>query len=63
MSAERVLTVTEAADRLRLKPDSLRRWLRDGKIKGVWMGSDRAGYRITESEVERILTEGPRVPE
>ncbi len=58
MEAERLLTVPEVADRLRVHPDTLRRWLRGGRIKGVLMGGRSGGYRIKESEVARIETQG-----
>jgi excisionase family DNA binding protein len=52
---ERFLTVPEAAERLRVMPETVRRWLRSGRLKGVSLGSDRAGWRIPESEVRRLL--------
>jgi excisionase family DNA binding protein len=59
MSAEnRLLTVPEVAERLRVTPETVRRWLRSGRIQGVALGSDRAGWRIQESEVTRIIEAG-----
>jgi excisionase family DNA binding protein len=55
MSDGRMLTVSEVADRLRLKPETVRRWLRSGKLRGVSLGSDSAGWRVPQSEVERLL--------
>lgn len=54
MDQERYLTVPEVAERLRLTPATIRRWLREGKLRGVLL-NDRAGYRVPESEVGRIL--------
>lgn len=51
---ERYLTVAEAAERLKLAPVTIRRWLREGRMRGTLL-SDRGGYRIPESEVGRIL--------
>lgn len=51
----RVLTVGEVAERLRVTPEAVRRWLRAGKIRGVRIGSTKAGWRIPESEVRRML--------
>ena len=59
VEGERLLTVQEVSDRLRVHPDTLRRWLRSGRIKGVLMGGRSGGYRIKESEVARVETEGP----
>jgi excisionase family DNA binding protein len=55
VAEERFLTVPEAADMLRIAPETVRRWLRSGRLKGVSLGSDRAGWRIPRSEVRRLL--------
>lgn len=61
MNTERLLKVSEVAERLRLNEETVRRWLRSGKLKGRLMGSTAAGYRIPESEVQRVLSgEGSR---
>jgi len=52
---ESVFTVKEVAARVRLNPETIRRWIKDGRIKGISMGSDRGGYRIPESELRRLL--------
>ena len=53
-----LLTVPEVAARLRINPETVRRWLRRGKLRGVLMGGDRGGYRIAESELVRFLAAG-----
>jgi len=53
-----MLTVAEVAERLRINPETVRVWIRSGKVKGIRIGGDRIGYRIPESEVERILQGG-----
>jgi excisionase family DNA binding protein len=55
-----VLTVPEVAARLRVTPETVRRWLRDGELRGVRF-SDRGGWRVLSSEVERKLR-GERAP-
>ena len=57
-----LLTVPEVAARLRISPETVRRWLRQGGLKGTLMGGDRGGYRIAQSEVERFLREGKWPP-
>lgn len=59
VTAERLLTVTEVAERLRVNPETVRRWLRAKRLRGVLMGGKRSGYRIPESEVARLANEGP----
>ena len=58
MADEHVLTVAEAAQRLRVSQETIRRWLRDGQLHGVRIGSTRVGWRIPESEVRRLLSGG-----
>lgn len=59
---DRLLTVNEVADRLRVHVESVRRWIRQGKMSGSMMGGDRGGYRIPESEIERFLAATRRAP-
>ena len=55
MAGDEWLTVVEAAQRLKLKNvETVRRWLRDGDLRGVRF-SDRGGWRVMSSEVERKL--------
>jgi len=55
MDDDQLLTVKEVADRLRANPQTVRRWLREGKLKGVMPGGEKLGYRIPSSEVARLL--------
>ena len=55
MDDDRLLTVQEVAERLRVNPETVRRWLRQGRLRGVMPGGDRAGYRVAESELRRFL--------
>lgn len=59
MSKADVLTVTEVAKRLRVNPETVRVWLRDGKLRGFRPGGTKAGWRIRESEVEQLLGADP----
>jgi len=36
----------------------VRAWLKNGRLKGVYMGSDKVGWRILESELQRVGQEG-----
>jgi excisionase family DNA binding protein len=54
---ECLLTVEEASTRLRVHPESLRRWLREGRVAGYRI-SRRAGWRVPEEEIQRLLQEG-----
>ena len=54
---EQLFTVEEVAERLKVHPESVRRWLRDGRMRGFRMAR-RAGWRVTEAEVRRFLEAG-----
>ena len=53
-----MISLQEAAVRLGLHVNSVRIFVRDGRIKGVKLGRD---WRIAEEEIERVQREG--VPE
>ena len=55
MSAEKLLTLEAVAKILLVRPDTLRGWLRTGKIKGVKVGWL---WRIWKSELEAFLRKG-----
>lgn len=58
MSGDRWLTVTQAAERIQVHPETVREWLRNGKLPGNLL-SRRAGWRIRASDVERFLAGKP----
>jgi excisionase family DNA binding protein len=49
------LTVKEAADRLRLQPSTIRKWLFERRLAYVRVG--RRAVRIRESDIEKLLCE------
>jgi excisionase family DNA binding protein len=53
---EQALTVSEVAERLRASEDTVRRWLREGKLRGVRPGGTKTGWRVTVSEIGRFLS-------
>jgi excisionase family DNA binding protein len=55
-----LLTVKEAAVRLRLHPMTVRRMIRDGRIPAVQLGGRGASIRVDSDELERLLT--PKEP-
>jgi excisionase family DNA binding protein len=58
---KRFITVQEAAEQLRVHPQTVRLWLRQGKLRGRLIGGRKSGYRIPASEIERLLSpdDGP----
>ena len=55
MANEEWLTVQEAAERLKVHAETVRVWLRDGRLKGTQPMSRRVGWRIQASEIDRLL--------
>jgi excisionase family DNA binding protein len=51
-SMAEVLTIEEAAARLKLKPQTVRDWLKDGKLKGVKLGRV---WRVDAEALDRLL--------
>lgn len=44
-------TVAEAAEMKNVNPETVRRWLRDGKIAGQRLGGTKSGWRIHRNEL------------
>jgi excisionase family DNA binding protein len=55
MSDDPWLTVEQIAERLQMHPDTIRRFLREGRLHGYRM-TRRAGWRVRASEVDRFVT-------
>lgn len=53
---DQLLTVLEVATQLRITPKTVRRWLREGKLHGVRLGGKKVGWRITQGEVDRLVS-------
>ncbi|MDQ3656085.1 MAG: helix-turn-helix domain-containing protein [Chloroflexota bacterium] len=51
---DKLLTVAEVAEQLSVTEETVRRWLRDGRLEGVRL-SRRAGWRIRQSSVDELL--------
>ena len=56
MNVEKLLTTKTVAKILLVKPDTLRTWLRTGKLKGVKVGNRL--WRVWKSELKVFLREG-----
>ncbi len=58
MSDDRWLTVAQIAERLQVHPETVRRWLRDGRLRGRNFGG-KGGYRVRERDLEEFLDAEP----
>ena len=50
-----MLTVQQVAERLGAHEETIRRWIKQKKLRAVMPGGQKLGYRIPASEVERLL--------
>ena len=50
------LTVGEVAKQVKVKPETVRRWLRGGQLVGSIL-SDSGGWRVRQSELNRFMAE------
>jgi excisionase family DNA binding protein len=53
--ADRLLTVAEVATYFRVDPESVRRWLREGKLLGIKLGRG-PGWRIRVADLHTFVT-------
>ena len=56
MAQDEWLTVQDIARLLNVHPETVRRWVRSGQLKGRAFGG-RTGYRIRRAELDRFLLE------
>ncbi|MDP9364221.1 MAG: helix-turn-helix domain-containing protein [Chloroflexota bacterium] len=54
MGDERWYTVEEIVDTLKVHEQTVRRWLREGTLRGVLLGR-KAGYRVRAGDLEAFL--------
>ena len=52
-------TVSQIADLLKTNPETVRRWIRDGKLKAS-KDSNKTGNVVTENDLERFLKKSPK---
>ena len=52
---EQWYTVEEVAERVKVSQETVRRWIRRGRLQAVLLGGTRLGYRITQSDLQRFL--------
>jgi excisionase family DNA binding protein len=55
-----LLTVRQVAQRLQVSEITVRRWIAAGTIKQASRITVRSGWRIPQSEVDRLLRESER---
>ena len=59
-SAEELLTVTEAAARARCTPDTIRAWIREGRLPN--RKTPGGHFRLRPSELEAAMQESTPAP-
>ena len=49
------LTVNQIAERLQVHPETVRRWLREGRLVGRNFGG-KSGYRVSEANLDAFMS-------
>lgn len=62
MNDGRWYTVEDVAALLGKNPETVRRWLRDGKLDGVRLGGKKLGWQIAADDVIRMLARRRHCP-
>ncbi len=57
MADEELLTVPEVAATLRLNEQTVRKWLREGRLPGIYLGTRTAGWRVRRADVAAFIEE------
>ena len=55
MEGEELMTVPEVATMLRLNEQTVRKWLREERLSGIYLGSRTAGWRVRRADVAAFL--------
>ena len=55
MGDEELMTVPEVAAVLRLNEQTVRKWLREGRLPGIYLGTRTAGWRVRRADVRAFL--------
>ena len=62
MNDEPLFTVKQAAEKLRMTPNSTYRAIYAGRIRAVRLGRNRGRIRVPESAINEILEPRPVIP-
>ncbi len=62
MTADEILTVEDVADRLKVKPYTIKAWLRSGRLRGFRLGGPKSEWRIRSSALEQYIAEQEAQP-
>lgn len=53
-------TITDISERLNINPETVRRWIRNGKLKAELSGSKKGGYKISEASYRDFIKNNPK---
>jgi excisionase family DNA binding protein len=54
LDGQDILTVEQVADYLQVHPETVRRWIREGRLRGM-NPSGKSGWRIRRDELQRFI--------
>lgn len=55
-----VFKVKDVADLLLTNGDTIRSWIKKGRLKAISLGSNKGGYRITKDSLDNFLDKNPK---
>ena len=55
-----VFRVKDVADLLLTNGETIRLWIKKGRLKAISLGSNKGGYRITKDSLDDFLDENPK---
>ena len=53
---DELLTVREITQRLKVHEETVRRWIREGELPAILLGSSKGGYRVKDSDLNAFLS-------
>ena len=62
MTADEILTVDEVAERLKVRPPTVKGWLREGRLRGFRLGGPKSEWRIRLSALEQYIADQEAQP-
>ena len=57
---DEIYTTIQIACMLNVNAETVRRWLRTGKLKGYFSGSKKGGFIIKETDLEEFIKKHPK---
>ena len=57
---ENAIHLNDISERLNVNPETVRRWIRNGKLKAKSSGSKKEGFKISEASYKNFIKNNPK---